>query len=282
LSAGGHRQLGGLDKLKPFITEMYDWESLPPNPGNFFYNMFADLRIVLTEPEPGKITIFESKLYAEDSMGPQRKIEYRYDVVTGRVTRFGGYDYDYEDSAGYLVRIRQKSSRQIDAVWKLQRDSTGTIIGVDHLTMGMRRDSLRLRTRYQIIKWGPDRATNSARSAPSFGESFYRFPWLPEGGPIEWIASRRGLEGMNPGKHVQRVFDSSSRLIRESDEEYDVRVEYDASGPIKLKQYITRGKPEGEIRLIHRTKSGDLVWQDDLEVKMGNSKFGHSIRRLKY
>lgn len=282
LSFGSHRQLGGLDKMKPFVTEMYDWESLPPS-GNFYYNIFADLRLVLTEPEPGKIVIYQSELYSADSAGPQRKIEYWYDTASGRVTRFGGYNYDYEDSAGYLIRIRQRSSRHTEAIWNIIRDSNGTITLIDHLTSGMRRDTLRLRTRYQIIKWALHRAENSVRTRPGFGDAFDRFPWLPEGEPVEWIASRRTLEGMGPGRHITKVFDSLRRLIRETeDDREDCFIEYDGSGVARLKRYITKGKMELEIRLANRTIVNGSVWIDSIVSQRGEWKFGHSSSTIKY
>jgi hypothetical protein len=284
LSYNGYikRQLGGLDNMKPFITELYDWESLPPNPGHFYYNIFADLRLVAAEPTPGKIRIYESKLYADDSMGATHVIEYDYDTVSGRVLRFGGYNYSYEDSAGYLVRIGQRSSRHLEAIWKIHRDEKGAITEIEHFTDGMRRDTLRLRQRYEILEWGLHRAYNSARSLHGLDEGFQRFPWLPEGEPKKWIVYKRGLDGMGKGRLTDRQFDSLGRLIRESEDRYERFITYHPSGVIAVNRHEHKKEFELETTLEKRTLVKDLVWEDVIHSVNGRSKFGNNYCRLLY
>jgi hypothetical protein len=256
------RELGGLSKLKPFVTEMYDWQTLPPNRGPFPYNIFASLRLVLTEPEPGSIRIIETSLRKEDSNKAPKVIEYEYDTATNRVHRFGGYSYTYEDSAGYLVRISQRSLSRLYGVWQLHRDESGVIKHIEYFRpMMARKDSLRRIASYRILRWQPHQQARSARMGPRLGEAFERFPWLKEGKATAWIKERLVPDSRLDTSRIYYDFDSEGRLIRAENEESRT-ISYHKTGPIEHEVILYEGDTDINWSLQERVIVSGKSWRD--------------------
>lgn len=256
-------QLGGLDKMKPFISEFYDWETMPPNIGGLSDDIYHSRRLVITEPEPGKIRIYRSWIVGKDSIEPDHAIHYDYDPKTLRVFRMGSDTFAYRDSAGLLVEIKRLSRLREADVWKLHRDTDGVIIGIEQYRPRLRGDSLMPRTWHQILSWKRHDPFNSARrDRDLFFKSYWtHFPWLAEGEPAAWLTwTGNGISFAGP-KLFESTFDSLGRLVRESGKKIRT-ITYHDTGPIVSDRVFEGSDLEKNDRLVRRRAVKGVVWRD--------------------
>jgi hypothetical protein len=258
-SRGNRYELGGLTKMKPFIRELYDWETLPPNIGGFANEYSSNQRLVITEPEEGKMRVYKSTFNRGDSAVEPLIISYNYDPHTQRLL-FDGLDtLNYRDSAGRIVEI--KRGREL---WKLYRDTDGVIIGIELLRPRFKRDSLVMRQWHQILSWKPHGPWNSARRGQHlfFNDYFTKFPWLSEGEPAAWLTWEQPGSSISGPRLYESAYDSLGRLTRESSSRNTRTIVYHDTGPIQTDRSFEGSQLESYDRLVRRRPSNGVVWRD--------------------
>jgi hypothetical protein len=269
-------EFGGLDKSKPFIKDLFDWETLPPNIGGLKEIIVGERRMVITEPKPGKIRVFASFTSGSDSLRSIDTLYYDYDTATLRLLSANRDTFSYEEREGKISTITMHSRGRIKDRWNFRRDDQGAIIGIEHFR-SLLRDSLMLRAKYQILSWRDQIPPNSARRANVFfNNDFTHFPWIPEGEPgawLEWTYSAFRLFG--PTLH-ESSYDSLGRLISETGKEYRT-IDYDASGPIKRDRMFDEPRLQRDVLLRRKPIPGGMYW-DDFVLEVGANGYPSELR----